>query len=122
MLLVGDGMKTATEEMAYLLETADQICVVELFTLTLLDGTILRYTSLDIDVTHDGHIFSSDVLITRDKIIQTVGVEVGELQVTITPKSGTINGIPFLDAVRNGALDGATLTTERMFLESWEQL
>jgi len=88
----------------------------DLYTLTLGSGTVLRYTSTDIDVLIEGNLFSSDLVIKRDRIKVMTGLEVDSLDVTVYPDSSTvIDGIPFTTAVRMGALDGAIFLLERAF-------
>ena len=94
----------------------------EVYTLTTVAGEVLRYSSIDIDVTHGGHVFLSDVLlIKRSKLSLKRGVEVDELTLDVTPKTATIGGVPFIAAIRNGALDGASLVLERIFYPAWGQ-
>jgi hypothetical protein len=42
-------------------------------------------------------------------------VEVDELEIDAYPTDATINGLGWLAAVRNGALDGAQVRLERLF-------
>lgn len=114
-------MKTATTELKTLLATG-QFEMVEVYTFTLVGvATILRYTSLDIDILYNSHTFyANDLLLTRGKTIQSKGIEVDEMDLKISPKSDvTINGVDFIEAARIGMFDGATIKLERLFYSSW---
>lgn len=109
-------MKTASGALISLLAGKQQFAMADLYTITLVTGTILRYTSLDIDVAWGGNTFlSRGLLIARGELSWKVGVSVDKLDLTLTPTTATIGGIAFAAAVRNGALDGAWVKLERLF-------
>jgi uncharacterized phage protein (TIGR02218 family) len=114
-------MKTVAGGLITLLQNSSQFYVAEVFTLTLLDGTVLYYTTLDTDVVWSGDTFlSAGLLLKRSKITQMRGLEVDELGIDVYPTAAAlIGGIAFLAACRNGALDGATVKLERVFYPSW---
>ncbi|AEV24626.1 phage conserved hypothetical protein [Azospira oryzae PS] len=113
-------MKAASPELIALLAQS-QFLMADLYTLTLKSGEVKRYTSADIDITLAGNTFIHDgPLIQRDRTRTVVGIEVDTLQLTINPKTtDLLNGVPFLKACRNGALDGATLLLQKAFMASW---
>lgn len=95
--------------------------VAELFTITLIGGGILRFTTADTDIVSGGLTFSSTgPLIQRGKIRNTVGVEVDTLGLTVVPKStDLVNGQAWMPAVLNGALDGADVKVEKAYMPTW---
>jgi len=115
-------MIQATTELINLLNTSDQFLMADLFTFTLLNGTVLRYTSLDCDLTVNGNTFSSAIPIKRDTISIKAGLEVDELSLTIYPSSSDlVAGVPFVHAVNMGMFDGADFTLERAFFgPAWQ--
>lgn len=115
-------MKTVSGPLLTLLGASSQFYMAEVLTITLLGGAALYYTTLDTDVSWNGHTFSSSgLLLTRSKITQVRGLEVDELQIEVYPTTAQIGGIGFLAAVSNGALDGATAKLERVYYPAWGQ-
>lgn len=111
-------MKTLSPELLTLLTTQREHYMVDLLTLTLADGTVLRYSLSDIDqVTPDARAFTRQGPIFRRGRTRTViGVEVDTMQIFVAADSNsTINGLPWMRAVQNGLLDGATIDIERGF-------
>ena len=91
------------------------------FTLTLRTGTILTYTNADVPVVLNGATFLADsILIDGLQYKCAVGLDVDKQKVTISARpTDTIGGIPFLQAVRNGLLDGCEVQRDRAFLSAW---
>lgn len=117
-------MKTHTPELIALLNGSNQFIMADLYTITLVTGTVLRYTSADIDITHAGATYSArGPLIRRGTVRTVVGLEVDKLDMTVSPKPGMdghlLAGAPFIPASLQGALDGAMVMLQRAFLSSW---
>ncbi|MDZ7595877.1 MAG: DUF2163 domain-containing protein [Thiobacillus sp.] len=110
-------MKSASAELIALLSTARAFWMGDLFTFTLIDGTVLRYTSADIDVTVDARTFlHTGPIIKRSRTRVTLGTSVDSLDLQITADAATLlSGLPWLQAISNGALDGAVVDLERAF-------
>lgn len=116
-------MKPASDALRALLATG-QFAVADLYTFTLVNGEVLRYTSFDTDVIANGHSFSSgaqsgpffDRQDNKAKAHWKIGVEVDTLAFDAIPGSATIDGLPFLWACRLGTFDGAELQLERAFM------
>ncbi|MDP3124610.1 MAG: DUF2163 domain-containing protein [Thiobacillus sp.] len=108
-------MKSASAELITLLSTARQFWMADLYTFTLVDGTVLRYTSADIDITTGGHTFSHNgPIITRSRTRVALGTAVDQLDLNISATVETLlGGLPWLQAITNGALDGAVVDLER---------
>ena len=116
-------MLAVAPELQALLNSSDQFIMADLYSVTLAAGGVLRWTSADIDLAIEGHVFSSVVQVKRDKIKVSVGLEVDTLNLTVYPDESTvIDGTPFVAAVRAGALDGAVVLLERAFFTpvDWE--
>lgn len=96
-----------------------------LFTITLAGSAgVWRFTSGEVPITVGGHTFGTQLLITRGSTRQKAGIEVQALDLEMAPQfdhpAGAldINGVPFLKAVNEGALDGARILFEKAFLSS----
>jgi uncharacterized phage protein (TIGR02218 family) len=119
-------MKTHTPELIALLNSSTQFIMVDLYTITLTSGTVLRYTSADVDTPHGGQTFSArGPLIRRGQVRTVLGLEVDTLDITInastTATAHLIDGQPFIPAALGGALDGAQVLLHRAFLTDWAQ-
>lgn len=87
----------------------------DLYAITLIDGAVLRYTS-GLNVSYGGHTYSgAGPIVKRGAIRLTRGLDVSELTLTITPRpEDSLLGLPWRQAVRNGALDGARVELHRV--------
>jgi hypothetical protein len=110
-------MKTASPALQGLL-AGNQFAIADLYTITLRDGTILRYTSCDIDLVYSGNTYLANGLkIRRGPITTSVGVEVDAVELTIEcDGTDTLLGQPIPAFVRNGGLDGARVLIQRAFM------
>ena len=90
----------------------------ECFTFTLATGTVLTWTNVDMAVTYNGATFSATgPLVQGLKYKSSVGLEVDKQQITIAARpSDFISGNPALQAIREGAFDGASVQRDRVFL------
>jgi uncharacterized phage protein (TIGR02218 family) len=93
----------------------------DLFTITLLSGTILTYCDVDQPVFWNGSTFlANSLLVSGLRYKSTCGLNVDKQQIVIAARStDTLGGIPFLQALAQGALDGATIQREKAFFSSW---
>lgn len=114
-------MKAASSEMAALLNDGNQFVVADIYTFTLLGGTVARYTSADIDLTVGGNTYSCNgPVFERDRTRVGVGLETDELGVKIYPRDGDqIAGQDWIPAARKGLLDGATVAVRKFISDSW---
>lgn len=91
----------------------------DLFTITLISGTVIRLTSADITLNVGGFNFAPAV-IKRTRTRMVLGIEVDTMTITLSPGSGlTVMGNPLLQSVHAGAFDGAEVLVERIFMETW---
>ncbi len=110
-------MKNITSQLQTLLNTGVFV-MADLYTFTLIDGTVLRYTDFDQTLVWSGNSYpASQVLFNRTKCSWKNDLSVDALQVDAIPlPAGTVKGTSFLSACKNGVLDGATLQLDRAFL------
>ena len=115
-------MKSASPALIALLSSQRQFWLCDLYTFTLVDGTVLRYTSADIDITTGGNTFSHNgPIISRSRTRVALGTAVDQLDLNITATAETLlSGLPWLQAITNGALDGAQVKLERAIAASPE--
>lgn len=114
-------MKTSTLALRNLLATG-QFVMADLYTITLIDATVYRFTSAEIDLTFGGFTFSaSGPKFSRGNTRTVIGVEVDTLSVDILANASTLLGSkPILKAIHDGILDGARIVLERAFLPNWQ--
>lgn len=103
-----------------------EFIVVDGYTITLNDGTILRYTSGDKDIVYSGHTYLSGGV--NDAIFNggmnatlhwKTGLEVDTLNLEVAPRGGTIEGYDWFSAVRVGLLDGAQFNLGRFYMSTY---
>jgi uncharacterized phage protein (TIGR02218 family) len=102
--------------------TADApLLTAECFTIWLTTGAVLTYTDLDISVALNGYTYlANSVLIAGLKYRSSCGVNVDSQQVALFARStDTIGGVPFLQALQQGLLDGAEIQREMAFFSAW---
>ena len=99
------------------------IAFADCFTFTLATGTILAYANVDQPVVYNGLTFRADgPLVQGLKYKASVGLEVDKQQITIAARpTDLVAGSPFLNALRDGAFDGATVQRDRVFMSALGQ-
>ncbi len=109
-------MKVIPQSLQDLLNTGMfQKC--DLIQFTLADGTGLYYTSYDIPVLYNGQKYlCGGANLKRGKLSFKNDLSVNTLDITINSQlTGYIEGVPIMAAIKNGILDGATMTLYRAF-------
>ncbi len=116
-------MKTASSALIAFLNTARAdpdaaIAFADCFTFTLSTGAVLTTTNVDQSVVYNGATFSaSGPLVQGLKYKSTVGLEVDKQQISIAARpTDFLTGSPILNALRDGAFDGATVQRDRVFM------
>jgi uncharacterized phage protein (TIGR02218 family) len=94
------------------------LLMTDTFTFTLRSGLVLCYTNLDVTFSYAGNTYLGNaILIDGLKYRAAVGLEVDQQQITVAARAtDTITaGAPFLQALRDGAFDGAEIVRSRVF-------
>ena len=103
-------MKPASAALIALLNSSEQFMMADLYTFTLVGGSILRYSAAPTSLTANGQTFALGPKFERSKTKIVIGTQVDELEVKVYPDStDSIGDLPFLEAVWQGQLDGALL-------------
>lgn len=129
-------MKSTSPQLQALLLTK-QFVLCDLYTFTLTSGTVLRYTTADIDIGDgNGNTFSSagpyfEKVSTHKGFHAKVGLDTDTWGVTIAPRmsdplTGTaypdmIGDVPWMQGAVVGILDGATVQVDRQYFAAWPQ-
>jgi uncharacterized phage protein (TIGR02218 family) len=119
-----ENMKTPTNiggnNLVTWLQSATELRMADLYTITLKNGTVLRYTSWDTNLVVLGNKFlTGPPNISRSAIEEKLGMDVATLEITIEASlTDTINGVPILQAIGQGLFDGAAFRIDRLFMDS----
>src|SRR5438270_3569576 len=107
-------------DLVHWLQTATEIRMADLYTITLKSGTVLRYTTWDTNLVVLGNTFvTGPPNIARSAIEEKLGMDVATLEVTIEASvTDTINAVPILQAIGQGLFDGAAFRIDRLFMDS----
>lgn len=112
-------MKTASPALLALLASG-RFVRADLWTITLNGGTVLRWTSHDLPISYGGFTWVTGPNIERSSISEKRGVEVAQLDVTITAlDDNEINGSPIIGFIARHGLDGANVKLERAYAADW---
>lgn len=118
-------MKAATWEpsagalAAYLASGVTNCTPADLYTITLISGTVLRYSSLDAPVTVNGNTFIVGPGIERSKIRQSIGISVDTMTLDVVADASVLVGsVPILQAIAAGVFAGAEVLVERLFYDT----
>lgn len=112
-------MKTASGATIAILASR-QFLKAELYAFTLLTGTTYYFTDADIPLTVASITYLRGLSFVREATRQKIGLEVQTMDITVASDGSVlIAGVPFLQAVRQGAFDGATVKHYKIFLSSW---
>lgn len=117
-------MKKCSEELIKFLASTDSdlLRIADLYTFTLVNGTVLRYTNTDFDINHNGNIYSSkNAGIARSEMSWQTGLSVDDVTVELNPgQNDLIGGVKMVQAFRSGTFDGAEIQLDMAFYtEGW---
>lgn len=109
--------RTATAPLIALLNAGGRIDFADLYTVTLLGGTIIRWSGADRAIPWAGNTYVLGPLIMRDKVKVQIGVQVDTMQVTFNAEGaqGAINGVGLMSFIANGGFDGARIRCDRLY-------
>jgi uncharacterized phage protein (TIGR02218 family) len=111
-------MKTASAALIELLNTSEMFYPADLYTFTLVSGTVVRYTSHDVNIWigTSTPVLYTPMTLQRDRIKLETGLTIDDLKIEIYANSDdTIGGSQILSLIRGGSFDGAILSLDRVF-------
>ena len=112
-------MRSSSTALQDYLRTRSPCWLAELFTITLADGvTQYLWTGFDSNLSYGGSTWTAlGPLIARSRMTVRNTVEIPELEVRLSAlDQALLQGMNLKTAVHNGALDGSTLETWRVFM------
>lgn len=108
--------ETSVGALVALLNSGKPLNMADLYTLTLGNGTVYRWSGAPFAITGNGNTWVIGPGFQRGKIRWTIGVAVDDLNVTITDNIGTvIGGHSLMGFIRSGGLLGASLQVDKAF-------
>lgn len=108
--------ETSPGALVAFLDASSQVYSVDLYTITLSGGAVIRYTAADLAAVVNGITFAIGPVIKRGNTSVSVGVSVDSLDGTISADSTVLVGsVPLLQFIAGGGFDGATMLVERAF-------
>jgi uncharacterized phage protein (TIGR02218 family) len=120
MLLMKTPTNIGGNNLITWLQTATEIRMTDLYTITLKSGTVLRYTTWDQSLPVLGNKFlTGPPNIERTAIEEKTGLDVATIEVVIRAGlSDLVSGAPILQAIGQGLWDGAAFRADRLFMDS----
>jgi len=114
---LGADLKAASPALIALLNSSTQFVMADLYTFTLVGGSVLRYSSAPKAIVANGFTFALGPKFERSKTNTVIGTQVDELDIKIYAETTDLIGAtPWLQAAWQGQLDGALLQLERAFM------
>lgn len=106
-------IETTAEHIALL--QSREFWAVDLYQIAFIDGSVLRYSGHALSTSWGGYTWAGGgPLFSRGSTKQIRGLEADSLSVEITPReTDLLMGLPMMQAVQNGALDGAEFSLYR---------
>ncbi|HEY5046929.1 MAG TPA: DUF2163 domain-containing protein [Rhizomicrobium sp.] len=111
-------MRAASNGLKALLASRAPCHVADLFTWTLANGAVYRWSSFDRSLSVGGNIWlGTGPLLTRNRFAVKNTVEVPELEVRLAAGDSTlVNGQNIKEQIHNGIFDGARVELDRVFM------
>lgn len=114
-------MKSASAALIAAMNGGQKFLLADLYTFTLANGTVLRYAmgdTLSGALVYGGNSYdASSIVIERGPVENNIGVQFSTLELTIRAQPvHLINGTPWLQALRQGALDSATVQLDTLYM------
>jgi len=96
------------------------IAFADCFTFTLLSGAAIYLTNVDYPIVYNGNTFScAGPQVQGMKYSTKVGLEVDRQQIAVAARpSDLVSGAAFLTMIADGALDGASVERDRVFMSA----
>ncbi len=113
-------MKPASPALIALLSSSTQFVMADLYTFTLVGGSVLRYSAAPTPIVANGFTFTLGPKFERSKTKTVIGTQVDELDIKVYPETTDLIGDTlWLQAAWQGQLDGALLQLERAFMPTY---
>jgi uncharacterized phage protein (TIGR02218 family) len=113
-------MKPASPALIALLNSSEQFVMADLYTFTLVGGSVLRYSAAPTAIVANGFTFLLGPKFERSKTNTVIGTQVDELDIKVySETTDLIGNTLWLQAAWQGQLDGAILQLERAFMPSY---
>jgi uncharacterized phage protein (TIGR02218 family) len=113
-------VRTISSALQALLDTGGPFVFADLFTITLLNGTVLRWTTSQVPLAVGGNTFVVGPPISRDKAKWSMGLNVDQMGITIDDDgSATINGQSLVKSAWQNLFDFAQVEIDRFISDSW---
>lgn len=113
-------MRTLSSSLQTVLANGGPFVIADLYTITLADGTVLRWTSAQQPLTVGGYTYSVGPPIQRDKVAWKTGLNVDQIHVSIDDDgSATIGGQALVAAAWKNLLDLAQVEIDMFISDSW---
>lgn len=112
-------MKSIPSSLATLFASGNAFNKADCYTFNLVNGSVYRFTSYDMDVVFGSETWScSGPIFTRGTSRIVLGLEVGTMQITASPHDTDLLGAQsWFQAVCAGVMDGATVSVDRAFFD-----
>lgn len=110
--------ETSPGALAALLNSGAPLNKCDLYTITLANGTVLRWTSAELPVRGNGQVWQLGPGIERSRCKWSIGTEVDSLNITLTTDAArpyALSGIPLLAYIRAGGFARAQVQLDRAF-------
>lgn len=108
--------ETSAGALIALLNSGQPLQRADLYTLTLHDGTVYRWSGFDSILVGNGHTWTIGPGFQRGRVRSSVGTSVDDLTVTLIDIAGTtINGVALPAFIRSGGLVGARMQVDRAY-------
>lgn len=92
---------------------------VDLYTIKLVGGTVLRYSGGDVAITVNGNTYTLGPGLARQRVRQSIGVSVDALQLRLLADATVLVGaVPILQSLAAGQWVGATVALDRVFIDA----
>jgi len=111
-------MRAASGSIQTLLSGSNVVAQLHLYTLTLLSGSVLRWTDADADVSYGGNVYAS-IPIRFDAMRSVVGLEIASARVAVGSQT-LIAGVALHVMALRASFDNATLRVERCYLADFK--
>src|SRR5436190_12933809 len=117
-------MKTASGALKTFLLANTKCHRAQLFTITLLNGAVLRYCDGQSDLKFGGNVYSASSSSVgawkRGRITTRLGMESSTMELEIkADTTATVNSVPIITAIQLGLFDGAMVKVETLLMPTY---